>query len=59
MFRKIKPLRPTVVRLGDKVKVCNYYAEMGHCIGPRCFWSQIGTCKFYNVAKRSQNFAAK
>lgn len=59
MFRKLKPLRPTVIRVGDKVQTCHYYNELKHCIGPRCFWSQIGTCKFYNRAKKKNNFAAK
>jgi hypothetical protein len=56
-FRRLKPKRPSVVRVGDKVKSCPYYSGLNQCLGPSCFWIQVGSCKFYNRVKG--RFAAK
>lgn len=51
MFRKLKPQRPTVVRRGDKVLTCHYYNGMKQCLGPICFWQQVGVCPIFNRVK--------
>ncbi len=48
MFRKLKPQRPTVIRIGDKVKTCYYHKGMKSCLGSRCFWPRVGVCPIYN-----------
>ena len=52
MFRKIKPIRPTVIRKGDKVITCHYYKQLNDCLGPRCFWLKVGSCPHYNRIKK-------
>lgn len=51
IFRRIEPKRPTVVRVGDKVKTCYLYKGMNQCLGPQCFWIKVGNCQFYNRVK--------
>jgi len=51
LFRKLKPKRPTVIRNGDKVKTCYYYANTKRCLGSLCFWQKVGTCPFFNRIK--------
>ena len=43
-FKKLKPQRPTVIRIGDIVKTCYYYEGTKTCLGPRCFWQKVGDC---------------
>ncbi len=59
MFRKLKPRRPSVVRKGDNVKVCHYYNGMKQCLGPTCFWQQVGICPIYNRVKAREMRKAK
>ncbi len=47
MFRKITPRRPTVIRVGNRVKTCYLYNEMRECLGAQCFWPKAGTCPTY------------
>ena len=51
LFRKLKPKRPTVIRKGDRVKTCYYYANTKRCLGPLCFWPKVGVCPFFNRLK--------
>ncbi len=44
VFKKLKPLRPTVIRKGYVVKTCYYYNGTKKCLGPRCYWQKIGKC---------------
>ncbi len=48
IFKKLYPLRPTVIRKVDTVKTCYYYEGTKDCLGTRCFWSQVGNCPIYN-----------
>jgi hypothetical protein len=57
IFRTLKPQRPTVIRKGNVVHLCHYYNGTKQCLGPRCLWIQVGTCKFHKRAKG--NFAAQ
>ena len=57
VFRKLKPQRPTVIRMGDVVKVCYYYKGTKTCLGPLCFWPKVGKCSIY--AKLKPKITAK
>ncbi len=61
VFRKLKPQRPTVIRVGDTVKTCFYYKGTKTCLGPLCFWTKVGVCPIYNRLKNKKkvHFTAK
>ncbi len=61
VFRKLKPQRPTVIRVKDTVKTCYYYKGTKTCLGPLCFWIKVGFCPIYNRLKRRKrvHFTAK
>jgi hypothetical protein len=44
VFKKLKPLRPTVIRKGEVVKVCYYHKGTKKCLGARCYWAKVGKC---------------
>lgn len=44
VFKKLKPLRPTVIRKGIVVKTCYYYNGTKKCLGARCYWAKVGKC---------------
>jgi len=58
MFRRIQPKRPTVIRKGDKVKVCYLYKGTKQCLGPQCYWPIVGSCPHFNRLK-SRRFKGK
>ncbi|MBU5575266.1 MAG: hypothetical protein QXX01_02365 [Candidatus Aenigmatarchaeota archaeon] len=47
-FSKLKPKRPMVIRKGYEVQRCFLWTERKECLGPMCYWAQIGNCKFMN-----------
>ena len=60
VFRKLKPQRPTVIRVGDIVKTCYYYKGTKTCLGPLCFWIKVGNCPIFNRMKNKKvQFTAK
>ena len=46
-FRKVKPMRPNVVRTGDNVRKCSYFSGTKKCLGSRCFWLRTGKCSIF------------
>ncbi len=61
VFRKLKPQRPTVIRVKDTVKTCFYYKGTKTCLGPLCFWIRVGNCPIFNRLKNRKkvHFTAK
>ncbi|OGI12100.1 hypothetical protein A3K64_02060 [Candidatus Micrarchaeota archaeon RBG_16_36_9] len=59
VFRKLKPQRPTVIRVRDVVKTCYYYKGTKTCLGPLCFWIRVGKCPTFMRIRKKVKFTAK
>jgi len=57
IYSRLEPKRPTVERIGDKVKKCFFYKGTGQCLGARCYWPMVGTCSTFNRLKSRGKFA--
>jgi len=51
IFNKLSLRRPAVQRKGDKVMKCFYWEGTKECLGPQCFWVDVGICSIYRRLK--------
>ncbi|MCD6399030.1 MAG: hypothetical protein J7L08_03855 [Candidatus Aenigmarchaeota archaeon] len=44
----VKIKKPVVKRKGQVVYYCSFFKRTGQCFGTRCFWTNNGTCPFFD-----------